>query len=341
MIRQLTTYLFFMSTPILLWAQDISFSQFYAAPLHINPAFAGATLGPRITFNYRDQWPNWPSAFKTFAATYEHPVEMLNSGFGLILLTDDAGDGIYKTNQLSGVYSYQLNIRDEVFIKIGIQAGVIQSRLDWDRLVFVDQLDPLNGAQGPDGVPLASEELRPDQLTTTSLDFSTGFLVYGGNFYGGISLKHLNRGNNNFFNVNQNLVSGLPTNISVHGGVELNLNGGNNRSAPAFISPNVLFQSQGDFQQLNAGAYASYGQVFWGLWYRHTFGNPDAAIGLMGVRYGVLRIGYSYDATISNLSTSQPGGTHELSITINLEDSRQLQRKRQRSKYSDCFKMFN
>ncbi len=341
MIRQVTIYLFLLTLAVSAKSQDVTFSQFYAAPLHLNPAFAGVTSGPRITLNYRDQWPNWPSAFRTFAATYEQPLEELNSGLGLILMTDDAGNGIYKTNFISGTYSYQLNIQNEVFIKIGLQAGVIQTRLDWDQLIFVDQLDPLNGAQTPGGNPIVSEEIRPENLTESTLDFSTGLLVYGGNFYGGITIKHLTQSNTPFLDANQQIQDGFPTLYSFHGGAEINLPGGNIRNGPTFISPNVLFQQQGDFTQLNLGAYAGYGQVFGGLWYRHTFENPDAVIGLMGVRYGVLRIGYSYDATISNLSTTQPGGTHEISIAINLGDSKQLNRKKRQSRYSNCFKMFN
>ncbi|MEL7422621.1 MAG: type IX secretion system membrane protein PorP/SprF, partial [Bacteroidota bacterium] len=41
-----------------LQAQDPIFSQFYAAPLQLNPAFAGTTIAPRFTFNHRNQYPN-------------------------------------------------------------------------------------------------------------------------------------------------------------------------------------------------------------------------------------------------------------------------------------------
>ena len=36
-------------------AQDLQFTQFYAA--HLNPAFAGTTTQSRISGNYRLQWP--------------------------------------------------------------------------------------------------------------------------------------------------------------------------------------------------------------------------------------------------------------------------------------------
>jgi len=88
------------------------------------------------------------------------------------------------------------------------------------------------------------------------------------------------------------------------------------------------------------GAYAGYSRFFSGLWYRHTGSNADAAIILAGFREGVLRLGYSYDLTLSRLANANPGGTHEISLAINFDDSKEIQRRRRSSKYNDCFKMF-
>ncbi|MFT5922039.1 MAG: hypothetical protein ACI8TS_001371, partial [Flavobacteriales bacterium] len=38
-------------------AQDPEFTQFYANPLYLNPAFAGTARCPRLVMNYRNQWP--------------------------------------------------------------------------------------------------------------------------------------------------------------------------------------------------------------------------------------------------------------------------------------------
>ena len=59
MIRKRTTLLFLM---LLAWmaqgsAQDVIYSQFYANPLYLNPALAGAKLNSRVTLNYHNQWP--------------------------------------------------------------------------------------------------------------------------------------------------------------------------------------------------------------------------------------------------------------------------------------------
>ena len=47
-------------------AQDPHFSQFFASPLTLNPAFTGKFDGSwRLAANHRDQWPSIPKASET------------------------------------------------------------------------------------------------------------------------------------------------------------------------------------------------------------------------------------------------------------------------------------
>lgn len=316
--------------------QDAVFSQFFAAPLHLNPALVGVTQAPRFTANYRDQWPNWPNAYRTFAFAYEQPVRALNSGLGIRILTDDAGEGIYQTTSASGVYGYQIRIRDDLVARIGIEAGILQTRLDWDQLLFGDQLDPLLGGDAGQ----FTQENRPDNLDRTVVDFSTGIVIHGPQFYGGIALQHLNRPDESLLEINDNLRTGRPMRFTVHGGAQFSLERGNIRQPGSFISPSILYVRQAGFSQLTSGVYAGYKSVFGGLWYRHTGQNADAVIGLIGYRYQTLRIGYSYDLTISGLSVGTTGGTHEISLAISLADSDALESRRKKTRYNDCFRLF-
>jgi type IX secretion system PorP/SprF family membrane protein len=335
-ITRMLTFILVFST-LCTNAQDPIFSQHFAAPLNINPAFAGVTTAPRINLSYRNQWPSWPNAYRTYAVSYDHPVEIMNSGFGVMAMTDDAGNGIYKTNSFMGTYSYQVQASKDLFLRLGFEAGIEQTRLDWEQLVFADQLDPRIGLE--EGT--FSAEVPPDQFNRTTFDLGTGLLVYHTNYYGGISLKHINRADESWLNINQNLNLGRPMRLTLHAGAEFSVNAGNNRLGASFISPNLLYIRQGPFTQVNVGAYAGYERVFGGLWYRHTSENADAAILLAGFRYGVLRIAYSYDVTISGLSVGSTGGSHEISVSFNLADSRILQQKRKRNETINCFKIFN
>ncbi|MGM0621184.1 MAG: type IX secretion system membrane protein PorP/SprF, partial [Bacteroidota bacterium] len=55
-------------------AQDVSFSQFYASPLYLNPAFAGSVEIPRFTVQYRNQWHAFNNAYTTYNAAFDFPV---------------------------------------------------------------------------------------------------------------------------------------------------------------------------------------------------------------------------------------------------------------------------
>lgn len=313
-------------------AQDPIFSQFYAAPLQINPAFAGNTYTPRIALNYRNQWNGWEGLpYQTYAASYDQFFEELNVGFGLLALTDDAGNGLFQINKLGAFFSYKVKVNDEFNLKLGVEAGAWQTRVGWDQLIFGDQIDRVDGST--DG--MLTEELIPDDDSKTVFDVSAGLLAYGPKFYGGISLKHINTPNDSHLAIEENVIGGLPIRFSFHGGSQITLREGNSRRLSTFISPNILFENQSDLSQLNIGTYAGLGPVFAGAWFRHTFGNSDAVIFLVGYRQKALKIGYSYDLTVSDpLATLNTGGTHEISIGLNFDHNRR------KVNYEDCFQLF-
>lgn len=336
MTRQILSFLvIILTSTTIVRAQDPVFSQFYATPLLLNPAFAGTTFAPRISMSYRNEWPSFADAgiaYSTYAASYEQFIPQANSGIGLMLMTDNAGDGLLKMTNVMATYAYRIAVNDDFQLKLGIEAGFRQYNLDWDKLVFLDQIDPINGPVSP------TNEIQPDALNNTIFDAGAGLLAYSGQFYGGVSLHHLTTPNEGFLNVNDGLVEGLPLRLSMHAGAQFIVKEGNKRRPASFISPNILYLKQGDQGQVNVGAYYNLGLVFAGGWYRHAFGNPDAAIAMVGVTYDILKIGYSYDFTLSSLAPT--GGSHEISVVINLENSERLRKKRFANRYNDCFKIF-
>lgn len=316
-----------------LYAQDPIFSQFYAAPLQLNPAFAGSAVAPRIGVAYRNQWPGFNHAYRTYAAYYEQRLERLNSGIGFSLESDNAGDGIFRTTRFSTIYAYRLGITDDIAVKIGVEAGFYQTAIAWDKLIFPDQIDPIGGIVNNTG------EIRPEQTTRTRLDLSSGLLLTGERFWVGVGLKHLNTPNEAFTLINDNVSRGLPIRYTIHAGTEITVKEGNKLRPPSFISPNLLFVSQGPYQQLNVGAYAGIGSIFGGAWYRHTFGNADAFILLAGFREGIFKLGLSYDTTISQLA-GRSGGAYEITFGFLLDKSEAMRRKKNKVDLNNCLKMF-
>ncbi len=320
---------------IALKAQDPIFSQFYATPMQVNPALTGSSFVPRISMNYRNQWPALSNAYVTYSASYDQFFDKAKSGLGMVILADVAGDGIYKTTKIAGSYAYNLEFNRDFYLKAGFEVGITQITVDWDRLIFLDQIDPLRGPFDATGNPYPSQEERPFNLSAYYGDFSAGFVAYSKNYYGGFSVKHVNAPNESLI-ATRSTFGLVPLRMTIHGGTEISLRKSyNNRDNGTFLSPNIMYVRQGEFQQLNVGAYANLESIFGGVWYRHTFSNADAAIFLIGTRYKMFKVGYSYDLTVSQL-TNDSGGAHEVSVSVYFEQVK----KRKGRNYMNCLKMF-
>jgi type IX secretion system PorP/SprF family membrane protein len=291
-------------------AQDPEFSQFYANPLYLNPALAGANICPRAILNYRNQWPGLSKSFVTYNASYDQYVGKIHGGVGVLLNVDNAGSGILKTTMASLMYAFSLRAAENLYINMAIEGSFYQKSLNWDLLQFGDQIDAQQGFINPTG------ETPPDNTSVIFPDFSAG-VAFGwkGILQGGVAVSHLTEPNMAFYNQNQNK---LPMKITGHIGMNINLESGGGAFAedtePKFyIAPNLLYQQQGEFHQLNAGIYIIRLPIVIGTWFRHNFENADAVVALVGIDYKNLKIGYSYDITLSKLK-SNTGGAHEVSV---------------------------
>jgi len=295
----------FISLTTIVNAQDPSFSQFYASPMYLNPALTGTTWCGRLTLNYKNQWPSLDGHFVNYNAAFDQSLDRINSGYGIMFNSDNMGDGAMKTNTISGLYSYHLQLGREMFLNAGFQATYIQTKLDWNKLVFGDMIDPVSGTIGN-----VTQETPPPNLSMGYVDFSAGtFFSYKGKYYGGFAAHHLTTPDNGFYNLTD---SQLQMKMTVHGGANFDV-GMNGHNEPIIVSPNILFQQQGKFHQLNVGCYVNYYPFVGGLWMRHNFENADAAIILLGFKQNNWKVGYSYDITLSEISNAS-GGAHEISF---------------------------
>ena len=316
------------------FAQDPVYSQFYNAPLQLNPALAGNNSNPFFAGSVRVQWPGIANAYNTYSASYDQYLPNSNSGIGFSLLNDSAGDGTLRHTKISGIYSYNLRINRESYIRGGVEAGLVSKRLDWNKLVFGDALDPQFGAISPGGTPYPSKEIQPGNTDKTVFDLGVGFLYYSPQFYAGLAIDHLNNPSDEFLVNDEKNFPGIPPRLTIHAGTEFALDQYNKKDLRAFISPNILFVKQGGFTQLNVGAYTEINQLIAGLSYRHSNQIGDAVIFSAGARMGFFKISYSFDFTISDLSISQ-GGAHEIGIIYNLGEGSQ-----NKVDIQDCLNIF-
>jgi type IX secretion system PorP/SprF family membrane protein len=296
---------------------------------------AGLSANPSIGLNYRNQWLGIQNAYATYGLAYNQYAPSIRSGFGLQVMADVAGNGIYNTFQLGGAYAYDIRFSEDSYIRMGMEGNFVNKRLNWSKLIFLDQIDPMTGAVDGQGNPNPSGEVPPAVASVGYFDAGIGMVVGFPHWHAGFSMKHLNAPREGILNVVGTQANDeLPIRYTFHAGGEINLGKGyNKRKSKSFISPNILFVKQRDFYQLNVGGYLRMDQLMGGLWLRHTFTNVDALIFMVGFQKDFFRLSYSYDLTLSRLGV-RSGGTHEISLQF------QLQSENNKTDYNDCLKIF-
>lgn len=279
----------------LAFAQDPTFSQFYANRLYLNPAFAGTAQCPRLTLNYRNQWPGIDNSFITYTASYDQQVDALSGGIGALIMRDVAGEGVLSTTSAALMYSYQFRVNRKWSIRAGFQGTFVQKSIDVSNLRFGDQIDPRRGF-----VYQSSEQINNDNVIYP--DFSAGLLGFSDKYYFGFAAHHLTQPNEGFIDA-----ADLPLRYTAHFGAVYPFG---LRNEDMTWSPNVIYQQQAGNQELNFGLYVTKGPVVVGAWTRLD----DSYIFLLGLQQDNFKVGYSYDVTNSLLS-DRTNGSHEISFS--------------------------
>lgn len=303
-------------------AQDIQFSQFYASPIYLNPAFAGNTIQDRFALNYRNQWSAIPGGFNSFNFSYDHNFQS-SSGLGFLAVKDVAGSSKLSFTSFGLNYSYNYIIRRNLAIRFGLGAEYAQRSIDASKLIFPTQVNQDN--------PVAPNYTFKSQ---PYLDFSTGSIIYSWNFWAGVAIKHLTQPTQNVSGVASGVYS-VPMLISVHGGYLIPIKKSSKRKIISSITPLVHYKMQLKWDQLDLGSYYTHKQAVFGIWYRglpfikknpdenqpKQYVNQDAIVLMLGLHKRDLRIGYSYDITISQLR-GNTAGSHEISIIYEMAPKR-------------------
>ncbi|MBS1939572.1 MAG: type IX secretion system membrane protein PorP/SprF [Bacteroidetes bacterium] len=293
------------------FGQDPQLSQFYAAPMYLNPALTGNTNQDRLALNYRLQWPAIGPGYKTYAVAYDHRSAGLNSGFGGMVMHDRAGTQGLSFTQMAFNYSYEARLNRRHAIRGGIRAAYTLRTVDWGNMLFADQVIRENALTSVE--PLLVQSI-------SYFDFSAGVLYYSEQLWGGISVNHLNQPQQSLFLEGD---ARLPMRTSVHAGYRFPVDGQPFRSSKTKMTLAAHYKAQEKWDQLDLGGYVDHDGISMGLWYRGIPGlkayepgqpNDEAVVLLLGYETPYqLQLAYSYDVTISKL-TMKSGGAHELSV---------------------------
>lgn len=282
-------------------AHDPVFSQFYAAPIYLNPAFAGSTNCSRLASSYRQM--RGPENFHSLNISYDTYVEVLRGGVGL-MVTSDLNNLIVRRNSVGGFYAYRLSLSRELSVQVGLQASYLRNDSNWNHFNFAN----------PDEPP-------PDRTFDHVLDFASGVLLLTPRFYGGLAVHHMNEARVSIVSFSDSDNNRVQMKHTAHLGMYLEPgHRASYRSSPYdfFLSPNIVFQSQGGFAHVSLGLYAGAEPIMVGAWYRHHWINESASgflVFLLGLNLEGYSIGYSYDHSLSGFSEISDG-IHELSLSL-------------------------
>jgi type IX secretion system PorP/SprF family membrane protein len=292
-------------------AQDPQFSQFFSNPLYLNPAFTGTGTYPRIVSNYRNQWPSSGNTFVTYNLSYDQYMLGLKGAIGVQAMYDREVNGSINTVQSSFIYCYHIKVTDHFFFTSALQAGFYLKQFNTNNLIFPGMINQENGTITDNyAIPAESgKRIFPD--------FSFGMVGQRDDVYFGFAVNHLTQ-------PNQSIIEGdhmgeLPMKFTLHAGAKTHDYFRDLFSRGFSLSPNVIYQQQGVFKQLNLGMYMVTNSLTFGAWYRNNLSvRPDAVIGMIGYSSDFFQLGYSFDYVLSDLSLYS-AGSHELSLIFYID----------------------
>lgn len=298
-------------------AQSMHFSQYYNAPMLLNPA--NTALMPnddyRVGANYRDQWATIPVPYNTFSAFADFKVSVNKDisnnwlGVGAAFFNDKAGDGDLALGEFQGFAAYHLQLNDKSMLSLGLSGGYVQRSVNYGNLTFDAQWD---GVTFNKSLPNSENNgVAKTSYFTAGTGINYAYFP-NENVYVkiGAGVANVNQPKESFYGGN-NQIAMRPT-----GNVDVLFRA----STTWIVNPSVYYTTQ-------SGAY----ELVYGSLFRVYVGGHDQAstefifglynrlgesvIGATGFQWGGLQLLASYDFTISTLAPYDNGnGALEFSL---------------------------
>lgn len=311
------------------FSQDKHFTQFYAAPLTLNPALTGAFEGKyRVSAVYRDQWRQvLDNPIRTFAVAADlrlkAPVRRATQdafGLGLMFFTDKVSVVDFSTTQIavSMAYHKSLGSSNKQFLTLGIQGGLTQRNVSYGSLNFHDEFDGINGYTMGTG-----EMLPENNISYGDLQVGLNYMAEvgrDGRIFAGLGMHHVTSPVISFY---ENTGEGdkLYRKYSAQIAANIPLDRQNSVS----LLPRFLISSQGPHMEINTGTnfrinLGKYGgsALHIGSWARVVRNDDavglDAVVGLVGIEFSNVLVGLSYDLNLRALQAKQRQSAFEISV---------------------------
>ncbi len=117
------------------------YNQYHIAPLIYNPSYTGFNQGVDVTLIRNQKWGNYGEGFNANSLSAGTILRDGNSGIGISLYSDYVG----ITSKLNAhlLYSYRIKLGEEMNVRFGIGAGVVDNRIDFSNIIVTDPNDPV------------------------------------------------------------------------------------------------------------------------------------------------------------------------------------------------------
>lgn len=267
--------------------QDAQFSYNMFNHLFVNPGFAGSNEAICANAINRHQWMGFDGYPMSTVFNVDAPISKINSGVGLSILNDKAGNE--KNVDIKLAYSYRLDLGDGK-LGLGLNVGLLNKTYTGTWVTPSDLIGS-GGGQDP-SIPQAND-------SHMAFDMSLGAFYRTNNLYAGLSSTHLTQSKMKYNNIN---ASYLRRHYYFTAGYFYQL-----PNNPLFeIRPSVYIKTDGSTSQLDVNASVIYNKMIWG---GVSYRTSDAIIGMLGIELkNGLKVGYAFD-----IVTSQIGSYNRLS----------------------------
>lgn len=300
------------------YAQDLHFSQYYNAPMLVNPANTGFNpdFDYRVGGNYRKQWATIVSnPYKTMSVWGD--VQLFNNrfenawvGVGGALMKDVAGSGNLSATKAYASVAYHQVVGLNSLVSLGFNAGYVTKGVDFTKLTFDNQW---NGKFFDVVVP-SGETFSTDRQSYIDLQVGLNYAIFPtDNAYInlGVSALHVNKPSESFF-ASSGYSTVVPARYTVF------LNGVFKLNDRWIVTPNAYVSHMAKATEYVIGSLANYNlsgdgatQLLGGLYYRVG----DAIVPTLGFQLNDLKLTFNYDATMGDLGQYNASrGAYEFSI---------------------------
>lgn len=279
--------------------QDPQFTQFMHSKLIYNPGYAGTSEAICANVLYRQQWVNFPGAPKTGLLSFDMPIGDLPLAVGVNVMSDQIGFAKTLFGRVAVAYNRPIG---PGVLGIGIDGGVLQQQFNgtW--------ITPDGPAQQDASIPTwqaTGQTTANAGLNKLTYDVGFGaFYSIANKMYVGLSSSHL---------AAQDIKSAgdvkyqLARHYYLVGGYTFDL------TPEHALQPNVKVKSDAASTQLDVNLTYIFNKMLWvGVSYRMQ----DAIAPMIGYRFlkdKSLKVGYSYDLTLSKIK-GYSSGTHEVML---------------------------